>query len=156
MITIYAQREDLVKKHKSLLNKLKWSEETTPTPELMKACPCEINNGVTDENGNLHPMRASIYVNDILAATARRENMLRLLAAVIKAIFSVCGVPDIAVRQCPLSVEKWFRLIVGLIQIVLGLVIDTVRLISIVHPQIEGKFTTTPVGLTSVFYGCID
>ena len=32
----------------------------------------------------------------------------------------------------------------------------TVRLISIVHPQIEGKFTVTPGGLTSVFYGCID
>jgi hypothetical protein len=32
----------------------------------------------------------------------------------------------------------------------------TVRLISIVHPQTEGKFTPTPGGLTSVFYGCID
>ncbi len=31
--------------------------------------------------------------------------------------------------------------------------LTTIRLISIVHPQIEGKFTATPGGLTSVFYG---
>ena len=37
----------------------------------------------------------------------------------------VCGEFNIAVRQCPLSLEKWFELIVGLRQIVLGLGIDT-------------------------------
>jgi hypothetical protein len=35
-------------------------------------------------------------------------------------------------------------------------IVDTVRLTSIDHPQIEGKFTATPGGLTNVFYGCID
>jgi hypothetical protein len=34
--------------------------------------------------------------------------------------------------------------------------LDTVRLTSIDHPQIEGKFTATPGGLTNLFYGCID
>jgi len=34
---------------------------------------------------------------------------------------------------------------------------ETVRLTSIDHPQIEGKFTATPAsGLTNLFYGCID
>jgi hypothetical protein len=51
--------------------------------------------------------------------------MTKLLAAVIEAIFTVCGTPDIAVRQCPLSLKKWHELIVGPRQIVLGLVIDT-------------------------------
>ena len=32
----------------------------------------------------------------------------------------------------------------------------TVHLISIVQPQIEGKFTASPGGITSVFCGCID
>ncbi len=32
----------------------------------------------------------------------------------------------------------------------------TVRLTSIDHPQIEGKFTATPGGLTYLFYGCKD
>jgi hypothetical protein len=71
------------------------------------------------------PMTANIYVDDILAAAPHREMMLKLLAAVIEAIFLVCGKPDIAVRQCPLLLEKWYELVVGPRQIVLGLVIDT-------------------------------
>ncbi len=51
-------------------------------------------------------MTANIYVDDILAAAAHRENMTKLLAAVIEAIFTVCGTLNIAVRQCPLSLEK--------------------------------------------------
>ena len=73
-------------------------------------------------------MTANIYVNDILAAAAFRDNMLRLLAAIIKAIFLVCGTPNIADRQCPLSLEKWYDLIVGPRQIILGLVFDTNRM----------------------------
>ena len=83
------------------------------------------NKGVVDDRGVLFPMTANIYVDDILAAAARRENMTRLLAATIEAIFIVCGTPNTAVRQCPLSLEKWHKLIVGPRQIVLGLVIDT-------------------------------
>ncbi len=62
------------------------------------------------------------------AVRPRQMNMLRLLAAIIEAIFTVCGTPDTAVRQCPLSLEKWHELIVGPRQIVLGLVIDTNRM----------------------------
>ena len=51
--------------------------------------------------------------------------MMRLLAAVIEAIFTLCGTPDIAVQQCPLSLKKWHKLIPGHIQILLGLVINT-------------------------------
>ena len=70
-------------------------------------------------------MTANIYVDDILTAAALWDNMIKLLAAIIEAIFLVCGIPDVAVRQCPLSLEKWFELIVGPRQIVLGLVVDT-------------------------------
>ena len=78
-----------------------------------------------DDSGKVKPLEANIYVDDILAAAAFKENMMRLLAATIEAIFLVCGQPDIAVRQCPLSLEKWFELIVGPRQIVLGLLVDT-------------------------------
>jgi hypothetical protein len=125
MITVYAQRDDLVHKHKKLLDELKWSDDLSPRPDLVKAFPCSVNQGVVDEEGLLVPTTASIYVDDILAAAARQTNMLRLLAAIIEAIFAVCGTPNIAVRQCPLSLEKWHELIVGPRQIVLGLVIDT-------------------------------
>lgn len=125
MITVYAERDDLVEKHKKLLGELKWSDNMSPRPDLVKAFPCIINQGVVNEKGILLPMKANIYVDDILAAATHREKMLRLLAAIIEAIFAVCGTPDIAVRQCPLSLEKWRELIVGPRQIVLGLVIDT-------------------------------
>jgi hypothetical protein len=125
MITVYAQQDDLVDKHKNLLDELKWSDDLSPRPNLVKAFPSDINKGVMDDKGVLLPMMASIYVDDILAAAARRENMMKLLAAIIKAIFIVCGTPDTEVRQCLLSLEKLHELIVGPRQIVLGLVIDT-------------------------------
>jgi hypothetical protein len=85
----------------------------------------KINSSVLDPNGNIIPMTANIYVDDILAAAAFQDKMLRLLLEIIKAMFLVCGTLDIAVRQCPLSLEKWFKLIVGPRQIILGLVVDT-------------------------------
>jgi hypothetical protein len=125
MITVYSQRDDLIVKHTLLLEELKWTETSAAKPELTKAFPCNINNGVTDGDGNLLPMTANIYVDDILAAAVFQDNMTRLLAAVIKAIFTVCSNPDTAVCQCPLSLKKRHKLIVGPRQIVLGLVVDT-------------------------------
>ncbi len=97
----------MVKKHKLLLDELKWSEDIKPRPNLVRAFPCKINSRVMDDNGNLHPMTDNIYVDDILATAAPQDNMTKLLAAVIEAIFTVCGTLDIAVRQCPLSLKKW-------------------------------------------------
>ncbi len=69
-------------------------------------------------------MMANIYVDDILGAAAFQCNMLKLLAAIIEAIFLVFGTPNILVRQCPLSLEKWHKLIMGPRQIILSLVIN--------------------------------
>jgi hypothetical protein len=97
MITVYFQRDDLIKKHKLLLEELKWINTSTSISKLMKAFPCIIYNRVMDGNGNLLPMTANIYLDNMLAATAFQNNMTRLLAAVNKAIFTVCGIPDLAV-----------------------------------------------------------
>ena len=105
---------------------VKWQDEKETT--ICQAHPCDINQGVLDDSGKVKPLEANIYVNDILAAAALKENMMRLLAATIEAIFLVCGLPNIAVRQCPLSLEKWFELIVSPRQIVLGLFVDTDRM----------------------------
>jgi hypothetical protein len=59
-----------------------------------------------------------------MAASVCKKWILKLLAAIIEAIFVVCSCPDIDVRQCPLSLEKWGELIVGPCQIILGLVFD--------------------------------
>ena len=107
-ITILSQQGDLIEKHKDLLGALCWVEEYSAhtCPNLVRAFPCKINSGVKDPDGNKIPMTANIYVDDILATAAFRENMLKLLAEIIEAIFLVCGEPDIAIRQCLLSLEK--------------------------------------------------
>ena len=50
------------------------------------------------------------------------------LAALIEAISVVMGKPDTTVRQCPLAMDKWEELIVGPVQMMLGLVINTYKL----------------------------
>jgi hypothetical protein len=122
---VLSHRDDLVQKHNELLNMVKWHDEPDTTPDLCRAHPCDINHGVLDDSGKIKPLEANIYIDDILATAAFKEHMIRLLAATIEAIFLVCGLPDIAVRQSPLLLEKWFELIVGPRQIVLGLLVNT-------------------------------
>ncbi len=57
-----------------------------------------------------------------------KHNTLRLLAATIEAIFTVCDWPNIKVRQCLLSLKKWEELMVGLVQTVLGLTVNMNKL----------------------------
>jgi hypothetical protein len=51
--------------------------------------------------------------------------MERLFAAIIKAIFVVCGQPNIVICQCLLLLDKWNELKVGPKQIILGLIVGT-------------------------------
>ncbi len=105
MITVLSTNGDLVNKHRELLDLLKW-QETPLCTKLVKACSCDINPGIKEEPGTITPLSANIYVDDILAAAVFKKYMERLLAATIKAIFIICGRPNISVRQCPLSMEK--------------------------------------------------
>jgi hypothetical protein len=113
------KRNNLVKKHQVLLDMPKWDSPTLQEL-LVKAYPCKVYQGILVGS----KLTANIYVDDILGAFAFKENMIRLLAAIIEAIFTVCGRPDMAVRQCPLSLEKWHELIVGTKQTILGVVVD--------------------------------
>ncbi len=56
------------------------------------------------------------------------DHMKMVLAATIEAIFVVMGELDIAVRQCPLAMDKWLELMIGPKQAMFGLIIDTNRL----------------------------
>ena len=73
-------------------------------------------------------MMANIYVNDILGAAESQRYMLKLLAAIIEAIFLVCETPNVTECQCPLSLEKGLKLIVGQRPITLGLVDNTTKM----------------------------
>ena len=127
LIPIYFARNNLVEKHKAYIDMLKWQDENG-MPDPVPAKRCNINRGVLDASGSLIPPKAEIYVDNIMQAAVTRQWMIKSLAATIKAIFTVCGVPDTDVRQWPLSLEKWLELILGWRQIVLGLVVDTNRL----------------------------
>ena len=95
-----------------------------PVPEKT----CNIKCGVLDTLGNLIPPTAKIYVDDIMQAAVTKHWIIKSLAATIEAIFTVCGIPDINVRQCPLSLKKQLKLILGWRQTILGLVVDSNRL----------------------------
>jgi hypothetical protein len=123
MILVYSKRNKLVEKHQVLLDMPKWDSPTLQEL-LIKAYPCKVNQGILVGS----KLTANIYVDDILGAAAFKENMIRLLAAIIEAIFTVCGRPDMAVCQCPFLLEKWHELIVGPKQIILGLVVDTSKM----------------------------
>jgi hypothetical protein len=126
MITVFSMTSNLVQKHRELQDTLKWQEDAPVEHGLVKAFACEINPGVMKEKpGVCTPLSANIYADDILAAAAHKKMIERLLAEIIKAIFVVCGQPNIAVRQCLLLHEKWNKLIVGPKQIIVGLIVDT-------------------------------
>jgi hypothetical protein len=86
-----------------------------------------------DQDG---PLEAYIYVDDILASGVGKQNILRLLAAIVEAVFIVCGRSMIEARQCPISIEKWLELMIGTVQTILGLTVDTTNLMTVgITPQ---------------------
>lgn len=135
LIPIYFERPELVEKHQDLLDHLQWNAGLT-APKTKTFC-CSINTDMLNNDGTLKPVKAPIYVDNILLAAALRFNILWLLAAAIKAIFVVCGMPDIQIRQCLLSLEKWESLVIGTNQIMLGLEINTDRM------TVKSQTTTT-------------
>jgi hypothetical protein len=56
------------------------------------------------------------------------NHMKMVLAAMIKAIIVVMGEPNVAVRQCPLAMDKWLHLVIVPKHTVLGFIINTNRL----------------------------
>jgi len=91
----------------------------------MPAVPGALNQGVLDNNGNVIATDSNIYVDDILSAGVSNDYVKKLLAAIIEAIFTVCGEPQIDIRQCPLSLEKWLEMVIGPTQTVFGLYVNT-------------------------------
>jgi hypothetical protein len=87
LIIKYSTRPDLIRKHKHLLNMLKWEDEDIHVGEFVQTVACPLNLGIQDLDGNLE---AYIYIEDILASAVNKFDILRLLAATIEAIFTVC------------------------------------------------------------------
>jgi hypothetical protein len=112
---------------------LKW-EEIDPSAKLTAVFSCTINCGIMDDAGNWIDLPAHIHVNNTLMSALNVDHMKMVLAATIEAIFIVMGEPDVAVRQCPLAMDKWLELVIGPKQTTLGLIIDTNRLTVAIPP----------------------
>ena len=121
---MFANRADLVIKHKRYLDMIRWEDLGLPVT-ITSAFPCTINRGIIDDFGNRIDLPACIYVDDAIMLAVSVDHMKMVLAAMIEAIFVVMGEPNESVRQCPLAMDKWSELIVGPRQMVLGLIIDT-------------------------------
>jgi hypothetical protein len=116
---------------------IKW-DKMDPLVTITRAYPCTINRGIINENRICLDLPAQIYVDDALMLTIDRAHMEMVLAAAIEAIFLVMGEPKIAVMQCPLAMDKWLELVIGLKQTMLGLIIDTNKLtISIPYKHLK-------------------
>ena len=86
----FANRPDLVVKHKKYIDMVKW-EPHNPLEKPVKAKQCVLNPGVLDPFGNQisHPSR--IWVDDTLIAAVGTSQMEMALAAVIESFFVVMG-----------------------------------------------------------------
>jgi hypothetical protein len=83
------------------------------------------NQGIINKSGTRLDLPALIYVNDALMLATDRAHIETVLATAIKAIFVVMGKPNTAVKQCPLAIDKWLELVIGPMQTMLGIIIDT-------------------------------
>jgi hypothetical protein len=109
---VFANRPNLFIRHKTFIDMLKW-EEIDPSAKLTPAFSCTINHGIMDDAGNQMDHLTRIYVDDALMLALDVDHMKMVLAATIEAIFVVMGEPDVAVRQCPLAMDKWLELVIG-------------------------------------------
>jgi hypothetical protein len=90
---IYAHCPDLIKKHRKFLDMISWVTLDLAS-DLARAIPCSINTGVLDNQGIKVLLPARIYVDNGLMLAISKENMEQVLAALIKAMFVVMGIPN--------------------------------------------------------------
>jgi hypothetical protein len=105
LANVFANRPNLVMRHKKFIDILKW-EEIDPSAKLTPAFSCTINHGIIDDAGNWIDLPNGIYVDNALMLALDVDHMKIVLAAMIKAIFVVMGEPNVVVRQCPLVMDK--------------------------------------------------
>jgi hypothetical protein len=105
LTNVFANRPDLVVRHKKFIDMLKW-EEIDPSAKLTPAFSYTINHGIMDDAGNRIDLPACIYVDNALRLALDFDHMKMVLAATIEAIFVVMGKPDVVVRQCPLAMDN--------------------------------------------------
>jgi len=111
---------DLVAKHDWLLQKLHWSDASSPpgSTTIVRARPCTRHKGVFDSAGRHIPTKHKIYVNDNLLAEVKAY-MHQALASGFEATFTIMGHPCPSVRPVPVNLDKLEELVVSPLHILL-------------------------------------
>jgi len=94
---------DLVAKHDWLLQKLHWSDMSSPlgsTTTIVRARPCTRHKGVFDSTGRRIPTKHNIYVDDNLLAEVKAY-MHQSLALGLEATFTIRGIRAPWPARCP-------------------------------------------------------
>jgi hypothetical protein len=104
-----------------------WAE-FDPTIPITPAVACDINTGIVAIDGTKKNLPARVYVDDALLLGHSKWQIMMKLATLIQAIFVIMGEPDTVIRQCPLAMNEWEELVIGPVQTMLGLVINTYQL----------------------------
>ena len=137
MTAVFFGRLELLEKHKDLLDMIEWESYPAPTESFVRAAGCELNPGVQMKDGRFVIVinGVEIYVDDILVAAPDKESMRMTLAAAIEAIFVVMGFPEPEARQCHLAMDKWESMKPGPTQTMLGLNLNTRRMVVGMTPE---------------------
>lgn len=120
----FVQFEEDISSHQEFIDMVQFDELPPSDTEFVRAKPCSINQGCLDETGNQLPIGTNIYVDDCLIAAVHHQ-MVRLLRAVIEAIFVICGRPNTSRRQCSLAMDKWEDMLISYYAVLLGLLFNT-------------------------------
>jgi len=130
---VFANSQELVEKHRDLLDTIEWVD--VPRASYVQAHACALNPGVLNQQGREIPSHSRFYVDDALIAAISTQKMRMMLAATIEAIFVVMGEPELRLRRCPLAMDKWEKLVVSSEQTFLGLRYDTVTMTKGTTPE---------------------
>ncbi|KAL7489749.1 hypothetical protein ACHAW6_015469 [Cyclotella cf. meneghiniana] len=120
----FVQFKEDISTHQKFIDMVHFDDLPPPKMVFARAHPCSINQGSRNKEGNQRPIGTNIYVDDCLIA-AVHFHMVRLLRAVIEAIFVVCGRPDTSRRQCALAMDKWEGLLISYHSVLLGLLFNS-------------------------------
>jgi len=124
LATSYFTRSCLRQTHKKYLDLIRWHEPPNEGLKFVQADKDSKNLGIIDDNGRERASPHNIYVDDNLMADTRRR-LPQTLAAAIEAIFVIMGQPNLALRKCAVAMDKWLKLEVHAVQVLLGLLWNT-------------------------------
>ena len=125
-------------KHKQYLDMMRWAEDPEESVLFVPASSCSKNKGVINDDGSEQPSQHNIYVDNNMVADIKRR-LIQALVAAIDAIFVIMGIPNLLLRPCAVALDKWLKLNVHAIHILLGLYWNICELTVDITPEFRAE-----------------